>query len=126
MKEQDLFVYLKENCYPDLIKSKESMSRWDCYSLASYARIELKCRKVHYDELILEKKKYDAMVSKCQYDLDIPYYINWTPKGIYRWNLYKINPSWSKRFLKATTEFDNNELINKDVTYLNINNAEIL
>ena len=60
--EQDLFDYLKFNCYPDLVMSKKQMSRWDCYSPKYKYRIELKCRKTHYDSLMLEKTKYDAMI----------------------------------------------------------------
>ena len=64
--EQDLFDYLKFNWYPDLVMSKKQMSRWDCYSPMLKYRIELKCRKAHYDSLMLEKTKYDAMIEKCK------------------------------------------------------------
>ena len=43
-KEEDLFNYLLENVYPDLVKSNSPFSKWDCYSPINWHRIELKCR----------------------------------------------------------------------------------
>lgn len=102
------------------------MSRWDCYSPDTYHRIELKCRSVHYDELIIEKKKYDAMIENCNDNLDIPFYINSTPLGIYRWNLYLVKPEWKTKYLRKTTEFSNSNRIPKEIAMLNIKDAEIL
>jgi len=126
MKEKDLFEYLLNNYYPDLVKAKSKMSRWDCYSPATSHRIELKCRATHYDTLILEKKKYDAMVLKCNDNLDIPIYINSTPKGIYSFNLFEINPNWEVKYLKKTTTFTNNNQIAKEIAMLPVIDAQIL
>jgi len=109
-KEIDLFNYLVENVYPDLVKSKNQMSRWDCYSVSTGHRIELKCRQVHYKTLLLEKVKYDAMIKECEKHLDIPVYINSTPKGIYSFNLHLIEPIWEiNNKNPATTYFNNRE-----------------
>lgn len=102
------------------------MSRWDCYSPITFHRIELKCRKKHFDALLIERKKYDAMVLKCQDNLDIPIYINYTPEGIYRWNLYNVEPEWFTKKIKATTEFANNNLIDKEIALLEVIDAEVL
>ena len=126
MKEQDLFEYLVNNYYPDLVKAKKKMSRWDCYSPETSHRIELKCRATHYDTLILEKKKYDAMLLKCNDNLDIPIYINSTPKGIYSFNLFEIKPNWEVKYLKKTTTFTNNNQIAKEIAMLPVIDAEIL
>lgn len=126
MKEEELFEYLIDCCYPDLVKAKSQMSRWDCYSPDTYHRIELKCRGRHYDTLLIEKKKYDAMIDKCDDNLDIPYYINSTPEGVYRWNLYKVEPIWFVKKIKATTEFANSNLIDKEIAMLEVIDAEIL
>jgi hypothetical protein len=118
-KEADLFDWLKENVYLDLVKAKNQMSRWDCYSPSTGHRIELKCRKKHYDTLLLEKKKYDAMVLEANKHLDTPVYINSTPEGIYSFNLYFIKKDWETNFLNpATTQFANTNRIAKEVTYL--------
>jgi hypothetical protein len=123
-KEIDLFNYLKENVYFDLVKSKNQMSRWDCYSPATGHRIELKCRTRHFDTLLLEKKKYIAMIEECEKHLDIPIYINSTPKGVFSFNLHKINPTFEiNNKNPATTQFYNTQRIEKEVTYLEINQA---
>tara|TARA_R110000787_G_scaffold72331_4_gene161326 strand:- start:32 stop:412 length:381 start_codon:yes stop_codon:yes gene_type:complete len=126
MKEAELFEYLLENHYPDLVKAKKKMSRWDCYSPNTFHRIELKCRATHYDTLILERKKYDAMLLKCDDNLDIPIYINSTPKGVYSFNLFKIEPKWEIKYLKKTTTFTNNNQIAKEIAMLPVIDAEIL
>ena len=123
-QENDLFEWLKQNVYPDLVKSKNPLSRWDCYSPNTGHRIELKCRKKHYNTLLLEKKKYDAMILECEKHLDIPIYINSTPDGIFSFNLNKIYPTFEVNNKNpATTQFYNNNRVEKEVTYLEINEA---
>ena len=123
-KEIDLFNYLKENVYFDLVKSRNQMSRWDCYSPATGHRIELKCRTRHFDTLLLEKKKYIAMIEECEKHLDIPIYINSTPEGVFSFNLHKINPTFEiNNKNPATTQFYNTQRIEKEVAYLEINQA---
>jgi hypothetical protein len=124
--EQQLFEYLRKDYYPDLVKAKSQMSRWDCYSPITFHRIELKCRKTHFDALLIERKKYDAMVFKCQDNLDIPMYINSTPEGVYRWNLYNVEPQWFTKKIRATTEFADNKLIDKEIALLEVIDAEVL
>lgn len=102
------------------------MSRWDCYSPKTYHRIELKCRGKHYDALLIEKKKYDAMIAKCDDNLDIPMYINSTPKGIYRFNLYIVKPVWEIQYHNKTTEFGNKNKIPKEIAMLPVVDAEII
>lgn len=126
-KEIDLFNYLVENVYPDLVKAKNQMSKWDCYSVSTGHRIELKCRQNHYETLLLEKKKFDAMIQECEKHLDIPIYINSTPKGVFSFNLHLILPDWELNSRNpATTQFGNTQKIEKEVTYLNIKEAKQL
>ena len=124
--EHDLFNYLLSCCYPDLVKARKQMSRWDCYSPESKHRIELKCRGKHYDTLLIEKKKYDAMINKADENLDIPIYINSTPKGVYKFNLYLVDPKWEIQYHNKTTHFSNNNKIKKEVAMLPVIDAEIL
>ena len=122
--ESDLFEFLLLNVYPDLVKSKNQMSRWDCYSPTSGHRIELKCRKRHYPTLLLEKKKYTAMIEECEKHLDIPIYINSTPEGVFSFNLHRIDPVFEiNNKNPATTQFYNNNRVEKEVAYLEINQA---
>tara|TARA_B110000305_G_scaffold196182_1_gene221144 strand:- start:439 stop:819 length:381 start_codon:yes stop_codon:yes gene_type:complete len=126
LKEKELFEYLISCCYPDLVMARSKMSRWDCYSPDTYHRIELKCRSKHYDTLLIEKKKYDAMIAKCNDNLDVPMYINSTPLGIYRFNLYLVKLKWEIQYHNKTTQFGNTNKIPKEVAMLNVNEAEIL
>ena len=52
-QEEDLFNWLKENQYSNLVKASNPMSKWDCYDYMTNHRIELKCRRTHYDTLLL-------------------------------------------------------------------------
>lgn len=125
--EADLFDFLKRSKYPDLVKAKTQMSRWDCYSPKVRHRIELKCRKKHYDTLLIEKKKFDAIIKICEDNLDIPMYICSTPSGVFVFNLFWIEPDWEiNRRNPATTEFANGARVEKEVAYLDIKEATIL
>jgi len=103
------------------------MSRWDCYSPKVRHRIELKCRKKHYDTLLIEKKKFDAIIKICEDNLDIPMYICSTPSGVFIFNLFWIEPDWEiNRRNPATTTFANGCRVEKEVAYLSIKEATIL
>lgn len=124
--EEKLFQYLKDNYYPDLVKSTDAMSRWDCYSKIHNHRIELKCRNKHYDDLMIEFKKYKFMLDICSAYVEIPMYINSTPEGIYRFNLKTMNPKWQVKNLRKTTHFSESHRIKKKVGFLPINKADKL
>jgi hypothetical protein len=126
MREQELYNFLKENFYPDLTFSNDKMSQWDCYSPSHFHRIELKCRGSHYEELLIEKKKYNNLHKRCSSNIDSPIYINSTPKGIYRFDLFDFNPEWQIQSHNKTTEFEDNKKIEKEVGFLQIRNAEVL
>ena len=126
MIEKDLFDYLKNQIYPDLVMSLSPISRWDCYSPSRKHRIELKCRKTHYDDLVIEKGKFDAMIEKANENFDIPIYINSTPKGIFGWNLFFVYPEWFYKELPKTTDFSDNNKITKEIAMLPVIDAETL
>lgn len=125
--ERGLFDYLKLYHFPDLVKSKDKLSKWDCYSEIWGYRIELKCRKKHYDTLLIEKTKYDYLVSECFGANETPLYICSTPKGIYCYNLFLSEPEWEVNCKNpATTNFDNTTRVNKIVAYIHIDKAQKL
>jgi len=126
-KEDELFDYLRSTKYPDLVKARKQMSRWDCYSPDSSHRIELKCRTKHYETLLIEKKKFDSMLEICQRHFDIPIYICSTPMGVFSFNLLGVSPEWEVNSRNPSTSwFDNRSRVEKEVAYLNINDAIIL
>jgi len=118
--EADLFTYLKSRYMSDLEKARHEFDYHDCQSDTTKRHIELKCRHKHYDELILEKDKYDALMQQAERLGYTPWYINSTPQGVYGFNLKIIKMTWTIRQLPATTTFNNPQTISKTVTYLKI------
>lgn len=125
MNEQQLFDWLKTNHYPDLVRSESEFDGFDCISKDKKLFIELKSRKTHYDELLIEKYKYDFLVSEAGKLSYTPCYVNYTPQGIYFFDLDSIlknefNMGWQDKWLPVTTEFQNINNRIKKVGLLNI------
>ena len=125
MKEKELFEYLKEKYFKDLEFSNDQFSRWDCYSNSTKTRIELKCRKTHYNELLIEKDKYFNLTKYFILNDDKPLYINSTPKGIYAFDLRKITPEFvTDTRMPKTTEFQETQVTEKTYALLDIKKAK--
>jgi len=115
MTEETLFNLLKK-LIPDLEK-RNHMSYRDGYSPKYDLSIELKCRESHYNQLIIEKIKWDALFKEKNVR-----YVNSTPKGIYSFDIKKIKePEWFDKLLPASTHFDEDKRkIKKKVGLLDI------
>jgi hypothetical protein len=124
MSEQELYAFLKENHIPDLKMSDEPMSHWDCYSAKYGYDIELKCRRTHYDDLLIEKMKYDNLMNRAARFGTTPIYINSTPVGIYVFNLSAVEIDWQTKKMPATTDFARKEKVDKVVGFLNLTKAK--
>lgn len=122
MTERELYLFLKDKLYFDLEMSSDKMCNYDSFSRYYKHIIELKCRRTHYDELLIERYKYDSLMSLgCQV-----YYANYTPKGfVYIFDLNKMKVDWSDREMPKTTDFENTNHKIKAVGYLNVNNAAL-
>ena len=119
-KEPQLFDYLKENYYSDLEKSEE-FDNWDCISLEAKMFIELKSRKTHYPDLLIEESKYQGLIMAAGIRSLTPWYINATPEGIWGFNLSTIpQPKWEDKWLPITTEFANKASRTKLVGFLKL------
>ena len=124
MNEDDLFSYLKNFLYPDLVKSEGIYDAYDCVSQQAGHYIELKCRATHYDELLIEEMKYRKLITQAAERDLIPYYINYTPAGIFSFDLMDVpEPVWVSHQMPATTQFENDNKIDKLVGYLPIEEA---
>ena len=124
MNEDDLFSYLKNFLYPDLVKSEGIYDAYDCVSQQAGHYIELKCRATHYDELLIEEMKYRKLITQAAERDLIPYYINYTPLGIFSFDLMDVpEPVWVSHQMPATTQFENDNKIDKLVGYLPIEEA---
>lgn len=123
--EKGLFDYLKSNYIPDLEWSGDEFSHYDCYSLKYECDIELKCRNKHYDDLLIEKYKYEKLLARAQKYLTIPVYISQTPEGIFGFNLASLpQPQWETRGMPKTSHFSQRQFVDKEVGYFNISKAK--
>jgi len=86
---------------------------------------ELKCRHIHYDDLILEKDKYESLMQQAEALGFTPFYINSTPEGIYAFNLRKIKVNWTIKRLPSST-VDKGPAVDKEIALLNIKEAVAL
>jgi hypothetical protein len=118
MTEKELFSLVKK-LIPDL-KETSTFSYKDGYSDDLKLTIELKCRRRHYDYLLIERSKYKQLLRNKRMR-----YINSTPEGIFSFNLSKIEePNWWIEEMPASTDFSRSQRINKEVGYLNIKDAK--
>jgi len=91
------------------------------------AYVELKCRRTHYDGLLIEKKKWDYLAEIRARTGARTLYINATPKGVYQFDLGLLEaPEWVKRVLPTKTDFAGSSDITKEVGFLDIRLAELL
>jgi hypothetical protein len=81
--------------------------------------------KTHYDKLMLERDKYFALILSYVETGYKPLYINSTPKGVYVFDLSELNPEWTTDTrMPKTTDFENNNRVEKTYTMLEIKNAK--
>ena len=124
-KEEALFEHIKERYIADLKWSDSDYSHYDCYSSEKSCEIELKCRNTHYDELVIEKLKYDKLMERAVDYNTIAVYICQTPKGIYAFNLSNMSePDWVKKGMPKTSHFSQRQFIEKVVGFLDVNDAK--
>jgi len=95
--------------------------------ITSDSYIELKCRRTHYDTLIIEKKKWDYLADIRARTGAKTLYINSTPRGVYQWDLGAvIEPQWALKRLPITTDFANKATNERLAGFLDIRHAELL
>ena len=123
--EDKLFAHMKDKYINDLDWSEGEFSHYDCYSANLGVDIELKCRNKHYDDLLIEKMKYDKLISRAEKYGTLAVYISQTPQGIYAFNLSKLpEPKWETRGMPKTSHFNQRQFIDKVVGYLDIKDAK--
>ena len=117
--------YLKEFYYSDLEKSEE-FDNWDCISLEHKMFIELKSRKTHYPDLLIEESKYQGLLLAAGIRSLTPWYINSTPAGVWGFNLTdRPQPKWEEKWLPITTELENRTKRTKLVGFLKIEDGVV-
>lgn len=118
LTEKDLFNWFKNTRFSD-IEQTSQYSYTDAYIPSINVYVEFKCRREHYDALLIEKAKWNYLhkLPNCRY-------VNSTPRGIYSFNMSSIpRPTWHMRVLPRTTQFKDIDKIIKEVGYLHIRQA---
>lgn len=120
MNEETLFNLIKTKLIKDLQPTSE-MNHKDGYSPKLDLSIELKCRKRHFDTILMEKVKYEELMRFTK-----GRYIVSTPEGVFSWNIKKLkNIVWIQKELPTSTMYFrevDREL--KTVTMLKISDAK--
>ena len=87
----------------------------------------MKCRRTHYDTLLIEKKKWDYLADIRARTGARTLYINSTPKGVYQFDLGAINePEWQLKALPDKTDFANSGKVQKLCGFLDLRHSELL
>jgi hypothetical protein len=108
-KEYSIYPFLTDPNDTDKYDAFISVFTKGTYNLVANHLIEIKCRNKHYDELMLEKDKYDYLIKKSSECGADAFYINTTPKGTYIFNLSKMD----SEIFKFKTEEHNVTSVNK-------------
>lgn len=122
LNEAELIKLLQTKLIPDLEDTSE-FNRKDGYSASTDVVFEFKCRRRHYDTILMDKSKYEALMQSKRVRFVVS-----TPEGIWSWNIKKLkNLVWEQRELTASTwyyrEFPTSI---KTVTFLDIKDAKNL
>ena len=121
-REVELFEFLKERI-PDL-EPGTATERFDAISMDLRAIFELKCRRTHYDDLMIEKHKWDALAEISLLRAFRAFYISSTPLGIYCWEIDPISPpEWQIKALPNRTDFPGAKTTSRPVGFLHIDQA---
>ena len=122
--EKDLYNALQKHLIPDLLSYKKSNSTYDCFSEDLNMQIELKCRRRHYDDLMIERSKWDRLLRESGKNGTRPIYLNSTPKGVWAFDLDHLERAnglvWSFKTLPVKTQWDKGQTKRKEVSYIHI------
>ena len=118
LTEEILFQFLKR-----MISDLENTSQFsyrDAYSKRYNLTLELKCRRTHYQDILIEKYKWDNLIRYKNIR-----YVNSTPKGVFSFDLKELpEPDWQDHKMPKQTDFENRNFVFKKVGYLPIEDAK--
>ena len=132
MMTEDKVIELLNHTEYNFEKMDSKFSRYDAFDAESGVMLEIKCRKKHYDDTLLEKMKYDWNVEfAAENDFVFLYAVSMPDKEGEK--LYIFDPmimddegydfGWHTKKLPAKTEFGGSNWIDKEVGYLHIKDA---
>ena len=126
MNEPELFRSFKAAYLPDLKVAVDSYSPFDAICHTAKVVVEFKCRRSHYDEVLIEWPKYSALLNRAADRGYRPIYVCSTPLGVWAWDLTHIDLSWFKKELPRQTDFNNKEIVTKTISYLSLDEGSYL
>ena len=113
-----LYDFLKMNVFEDIMPYPFQKDPIDYFT--KKLEIETKCRKNVYDgRMLIEKLKYQQLLGRSMLHNREPVYIVSTPEGVKLFPLNDIKFEWTKRSCPKTTEFENNNKIDKEIALIN-------
>lgn len=123
--ENYLFEHLKVTI-PDLSKPAINNRCYDAISEEDRLLIEFKCRRKHYNSMLIEKKKYFCLLDKSVEFGMRCLYINSTPEGVFSFDLGRLpEPRWDMYSGPSKTHWQKGrKFVNKEVGYLPLKSAE--
>ena len=126
MTEADLYYKFKEAYLPNLKIAIDSCSIFDAICHEAQVVVEFKCRRAHYNEMLIEWPKYSALLNRAADRGYRPIYVCSTPLGVWAWDLTHIDLSWFKKELPRQTDFNNKEIVTKTISYLDLDEGSYL
>lgn len=125
-------IELLNNAQYNFEKMADKFSRYDAFDPKLGVMLEIKCRKRHYDDTMLEKIKYEWNKQYAKdNDFEFIYAVSMPTKEGHK--LYLFDPinmedeeydfGWHTKKLPAKTEFGGSEWIDKEVGYLHVDDA---
>ena len=123
MEQQEIINILNYE-YPQmdtLIQTMDKFEHHDCEN--DLYLVEIKSRDTQYDPWLIEKMKYDTNINKSESKGKDFIYITEHRLSIIAWNITGLTKSgynfnWKVKQMPKTTEFQNKEVIHKEVGYL--------
>jgi hypothetical protein len=111
--EQKLFELIKDKLFYDLESTNKinKYSYYDAFTLKWLSQLELKCRRVHFDLMFIEKIKWDKLKSS---KYKRAFYFNSTPEGFFIWDIKQLNEDdilWDYVWMNRETETESGEVI---------------
>ena len=122
--EKALYRAIRDSLIPDLLSYKSHNSTYDCFSEDLNMQVELKCWRRHYDELMIERSKWDRLLSESKVNGTRSIYLNSTPEGVWAFDLNHLEKTdslvWSFKTLPVKTQWDRGQTKRKEVSYIHI------
>lgn len=121
LKEADLYQLLQKywiDIIDNNLTNSNSIIDWYVPSIDTW--IEGKCRPRHWDALLIERSKWNALMQK-----ENAFYINSTPKGIFVFDIKQLDePVWDFNKMAKSTYFEGSSTkIEKDSGYFLISKS---